>query len=303
MFVPRGVCSAFYTPLNEDYTINEKVVREMVEFQIEKGLDGIFPVSTAGEFLHLSLEQCEELMEIVVDQVDGRVPVVPGVSASCLQHGIRLAKKAKSLGCPAVVSCSPYFFTQTESEQIKYFETLAEESEIPLIIYNIPLFAPPLPLKSAMKLVEHPMIIGIKDSSGSMVDMMHLVDHIKTNKLDAVYLSGREDFFDSALLSGSNGCYTSCAGIFPEVMKGIYDSVKSGDIAKAQELQRALLPVVRTCFSLPFPIGFKLALEARGFDMGPYWSPMDDTTIEKIEEVKPLIEKQTAALVELGKNL
>ena len=79
MFVPKGVCSAFYTPLNEDYTVNEKVVREMVEFQIEKGLDGIFPVSTAGEFLHLSLDQCEELMAMVVDQVAGRVPVVPGV--------------------------------------------------------------------------------------------------------------------------------------------------------------------------------------------------------------------------------
>lgn len=147
------------------------------------------------------------------------------------------------------------------------------------------------------------MIIGIKDSSGSMVDMMHLVDHIQSNNLEAVYLSGREDFFDSALLSGSSGCYTSCAGIFPEVMKGIYDSVNVGDINKARELQRALLPVIRHCFSLPFPIGFKLALEARGFDMGPYWSPMDDATLAKIEAMKPIIEKETAVLVELGENL
>lgn len=303
MFIPKGVCSAFYTPINDDFTINEKVVREMVEFQIEQGLDGIFPVSTAGEFLHLSLEQCEELMEMVVDQVAGRVPVVPGVSASCLQHGIRLAKKAKSLGCPAVVSCSPYFFKQSEAEQISYFETLAEKSDVPLIIYNIPLFAPPLPLDSAMKLVEHPMIIGIKDSSGSMVDLMHLVDHIERNNLDAVYLSGREDFFDSALLAGSKGCYTSCAGIFPEIMTGIYDAVQSGDLSKARELQKALLPVVKKCFSLPFPIGFKIALEARGFEMGPYWSPMDSITLDKIEEMKPIIEKETLALVELGKNL
>lgn len=303
MFRPEGVCSAMYTPINPDYTINERVVRDMVEFQIDGGLDGIFPVSTAGEFVHFSLEQCVELMTIVVDQVKGRIPVVPGVTASCSHHAIYLAKQAKALGCAAVVSCTPYFFTQTEDETVKYFESIAEEADIPVIIYNIPLFAKPLTVEVINRLIEHPMVVGIKDSSGSMVDMMHITEHIRRNNLNSVYMSGREDFFDSALQHGANGCYTSCAGIFPEIMTAIYKSVKKNDLKKAKLLQWSILPLLKLCFSLPFPIGFKIALEARGFSMGPYWSPMNSTTLEKISNIKPLIEQETKKLVELGESL
>ncbi|MCE0827144.1 dihydrodipicolinate synthase family protein [Buttiauxella sp. A2-C2_NF] len=303
MFKPHGVCSAMYTPMNADYTINEAVVRKMVDFQIEKGLDGIFPVSTAGEFIHLSLDQCEQLMTIVVNQVNGRVPVVPGVTASCAHHAIRLAKKARSLGCQAVVSCTPFFFTQTEDETIKYFLDIAETADIPIIIYNIPMFTKPLSLAVTTKLIEHPMVLGIKDSSGSMVDMMHIIDHIRTNNLGSVYMSGREDFFDSALIHGASGCYTSCAGIFPEIMTAIYDSVKNNEFHKAQQIQCSLLPLLRMCFSLPFPIGFKIALETRGFEMGPYWSSLDEVTINKISSIKSLIELETKKLVAFGETL
>ncbi|MFB2830723.1 dihydrodipicolinate synthase family protein [Aeromonas jandaei] len=303
MFKPNGVCSAMYTPINADYTINESVVRKMVEFQIEQGLHGIFPVSTAGEFVHLSLEQCEQLMSIVVDQVNGRIPVVPGVTASCVHHAVRLAKKAKSLGCEAVVSCTPFFYTQTENETVKYFLEIVEKADIPIIIYNIPMFTKPLSLTAITKLIEHPMVLGIKDSSGSMVDMMHIIVHIRQNNLNAVYMSGREDFFDSALSHGASGCYTSCAGIFPEIMTAIYTAVKNNEYQKAQRLQCAILPLLRLCFSLPFPIGFKIALETRGFEMGPYWSPLDEITLNKIEDIKPLIEIETKKLVELGKTI
>lgn len=303
MFKPEGVCSAMYTPINPDYSINEHVVRDMVEFQINNGLDGIFTVSTAGEFVHFSLDQRVQLMTIVVDQAKGRVPVIPGVTASCSHHAIYLAKQAKALGCPAVVSCVPYFFSLTDDEIIKYFESIAEEADIPVIIYNIPLFSKPLSMPVVCRLINHPMIVGIKDSSGNMVDMMHIIDHISTNNLNAVYMSGREDFFDSALLQGANGCYTSCAGIFPEIMTAIYKAIKEGEFEKAKILQRSMLPLLRLCFSLPFPIGFKIALEARGFAMGPYWSPMDDGTLAKIHNIKPLIEHETKKLVDLGKGL
>ena len=140
MFYPEGVYVAMLTPFDGDGAINEEEVRRMVDFAIDRGVDGLFPVSTVGEFIHMTLEEKVRLTETVVDQSRGRVKVTPGVGTTHPDHSIELARKAKKLGCDGVVVAPPYFYPLSQEMIEKYFETIADAVDIPIIIYNIPLF-------------------------------------------------------------------------------------------------------------------------------------------------------------------
>ncbi|QJT07563.1 dihydrodipicolinate synthase family protein [Oceanidesulfovibrio marinus] len=295
MFRPEGVYPALLTPFSADLRVNEAELRKLVEFCIGKGVHGIFPVSSVGEGLHMDHDEKCRCMDIVVDQVAGRIPVTPGVVGSYPQECIRLAKHAASLGCAAVVVTPPYYFKPSPSMVQRFFETIGEESGIPLILYNIPLFTQPLDYATAASLSTKDYVVGMKDSSGSMVDFLHFTDAIQRAGGEVQMLTGREENLIPSLLMGAKGCITASSGIFPEIMVGAYDAWMDGNVEEAKALQREILILVRTMFAAPFPVGFKLALELRGFEMGPPLLPLGTTDEEKLEsvkqELKPLMEK------------
>ncbi len=273
MFRPQGVYPAQLTPFDDDHRVNEPVFRRLLEFGIERGLAGIFPVSSVGEGIHMDFAEKCRCMEITVDQVNGRIPVTPGIVASTPDECVRLAKHAGSIGCEAVVVTPPYFYKPDGAMVERFFETIIEKSDIPIILYNIPLFTSPLGYDTVKRLSRYENVVGMKDSSGSMVDFMHFMDKIAIAGADISMLTGREENLLSSLLMGAEGCMTATAGIFPEIMVGIYDAWKAGNLEQALALQKSILVVIRTMFAAPFPIGFKLALELRGFNMGPALIP------------------------------
>ena len=274
MFRPQGIYPALLTPFDEEFRVNETELRRLLDFNIERGLNGIFPVSSVGEGVHMSFEEKCRCMDIVVDQVNGRVPVTPGVVASMPSESVRLAKYAASIGCEAVVVTPPYFYTPGGAMVEHFFETIIEKTDIPIILYNIPLFTSPLDYDMVKRLCRYEMVVGMKDSSGSMVDFMHFMDKIAIAGEDIAMLTGREETLLAALLMGAEGCMTATAGVFPEIMVGIYKAWQQGDLEKALALQRSILVVIRTMFAAPFPVGFKLALELRGIKMGPALLPL-----------------------------
>lgn len=269
MFRPQGIYPAQLTPFDENHRVNEQEFQRLLEFGIERKLDGIFPVSSVGEGIHMDFDEKCRCMKIVVDQVNGRIPVTPGVVASTPAESVRLAGYAESIGCEAVVVTPPYFYKPDGAMVERFFETIIEQSDIPIILYNIPLFTSPLDYDMVKRLSRYDSVVGMKDSSGSMVDFMHFMDKIAIAGADIAMLTGREENLLSSLLMGAEGCMTATAGIFPEIMVGIYESFKEGDLERALELQRKILVIIRTMFAAPFPIGFKIALELRGFKMGP----------------------------------
>ena len=291
MFSPQGIYVAMLTPFNQEGGLNEAEVRRMVDFNIERGVDGLFPVSSVGEFIHLSFEEKVRLMEVVVDQTAGRVPVTPGVGSSEPAHSIRLAKAAKDLGCRAAVVAPPYYYSLDQEMVEKYFETIADGVDLPLILYNIPLFTQPISYDVVKRLARRPNIVAMKDSSGSMVDFMHFMDKIRVSgdKLDM--LTGREETLLACLLMGGRGCMTATSGILPEIMVGIHKAWQEGNLEEARKLQVSILNPVRAMFALPFPVGFKLALETRGFEMGPPKQPLSDAHRFNYLTVKSRIQK------------
>jgi 4-hydroxy-tetrahydrodipicolinate synthase len=291
MFKPEGVYVAMLTPFSDDGSVNEPVLRRIVDFQIEGGVNGLFPISSVGEFIHLTRDEKVRMMEIVADQNRGRVRITPGVGSSHPAESVYLAEKAKALGCDGIVIAPPYFFPLSQEMVEKYFETIIDAVDIPVILYNIPLFTQPLSYDVVKRLSRRRNVVGMKDSSGSMVDFIHFMDTIRLIEGEMNFLTGREETLFPCLMVGGKGCMTATSGILPEIMVGIYDAWKEGDYDRARELQFSILPAVRAMFSLPFPLGFKAALGARGFEMGPPKQPLSDAERVKYDTVKAGIEK------------
>ena len=130
MFRPEGIYPALLTPFDENQKVNEPELRKLLDFGIDRGLDGIFPISSVGEGIHMDFDEKCRCMDIVVDQVDGRVPVTPGVVASAPAECVRLAKHAESIGCEAIVVTPPYFYKPGGAMVERFFETIIEESRV-----------------------------------------------------------------------------------------------------------------------------------------------------------------------------
>ena len=298
MYKPSGVYAAMLTPFKADGDINETVLRRMVDFMIAKGLHGLFPVSSVGEFAHMTFEQCCRFMEIVVDQNKGRVAITPGVSSTCVENSIKLVKKAEELGCDGVVICPPYYYSVGQETMEKHFELIADSTYLPIILYNIPLFATPISNDVVKRLAKRDNIVGMKDSSGSMVELMHYIDKVRRTGSDMNFLVGREEILAPALTVGAGGCITASSGIIPEIMVGIWDAYQAGDYVKANRIQVAMLPFIRAMFASPFPVGFKAAMEIRGFEMGPLKQPLSVAEECNLSEIKARIKNLLQGLLE-----
>jgi dihydrodipicolinate synthase/N-acetylneuraminate lyase len=291
MFKPEGVYVAMLTPFGKDGEINEKELRHIVDFLIEAGVHGLFPNSSVGESIHMSREEKIRMMEIVFDQSRGRVPVTPGIGSTNPKESIILGRQAKAIGCEAVVVMPPYFFPSSQGMIEKYYETIDDALEMPLILYNIPLFSQPLSYDLVERLARRKNIVGMKDSSGSMVDFSHFLDKIRLIGEEMNFLTGREETLLACLAMGGRGCMTATSGVLPEIMLGIYNAWKTGNYEEAKSLQLSILLIIRAMSALPFPLGFKLALETRGFHMGPPKQPLSDAEQFKFQTARAHIDK------------
>ena len=303
MFKPEGIYVAMLTPFTEDGSINEAELRRIIDFLCESGVHGLFPVSTVGEYIHMTQEEKIRLMKIVVDQNRGRIKVTPGIGSTYPADSIFLAGKAKEIGCDGVVVAPPYFYPLSQEMIEKYYETISDSIDLPIILYNIPLFSPPLSYDVVKRLSRRKNIVGMKDSSGSMVDFLHFMDKIRRIGEDTHFLTGREETLLPCLMMGGKGCMTATSGILPEIMMGIYEEWKKGNYDQAKALQYSVLLVIRTMFELPFPLGFKIALETRGFKMGPPKQPLSDAENQKVKTVKTRIEKIMRSFLEKFDNM
>ena len=298
MFKPEGVYVAMITPFKEDGSLNDGEMRKIVDFQIEKGVDGLFPVSTCGEYIHMTREEKVQLMEVVYDQARGRVPVTPGIGGSHSAESIYLAEKAKEIGCNAVVIPAPHVIPLSQDMIETYYETIIDAVDIPVILYNIPMFTQPLSYDVVKRLSRRKNVVGMKDSSGSMVDFLHFMDKIRLVGEDMNMLTGREEMFFPCLTMGAKGCMTAVSGILPEIMVDIFEAWKAGDYEAAREHQFSFLFAIRGMVALPFPMGFKAAMETRGFKMGPPKQPFSDAEQFKFKTMKSRIDKVMAPIVE-----
>ncbi|KJS21542.1 MAG: hypothetical protein VR72_09940 [Clostridiaceae bacterium BRH_c20a] len=292
IYKPEGVFPAMMTPFDAHGNINEPVLRKLVNWLIEEGVNGLFPLGSVGEFIHLSFEQKVQIMKTVVNEARGRVPVLPSATESNAKKSIMLAKKAKELGCKGVVIAPTYYYPVSQEMMEEHFEQVAQAvSDLPIILYNIPLFGTPISYDVVKRLSRIENVVAMKDSSGSMVDLLHFMDKVRLIGENINILVGREEMLYSGLMVGAKGTMSATVGIVPEAMINIYKCWQQGDFRKANEIQFSILLLVRAMFALPFPLGFKIALELRGFVMGEPQQPLSDAEQYNYLKVKSRIEK------------
>jgi len=269
MHVPEGVIAAMLTPFDDKGRIAEEEVVKLVNFLIEKGVDGIFPVSSCGEYVHLDMDERKYLIDIVVDAAKGRVDITPGTGATCHQKSIELANYAREKGCSAIVLHGPFFFKNINEIVEGHLKKVALSVDIPVFLYNIPFFANEVTPEITANLCSLPNIVGIKDSSGNMVNVMNLIDMTRRVKPEFKVLVGAEEILFPALAAGGNGCMVATACMMPEFIVGIYKNFRAGKPDIALKLQLAILELIRVMKSVNFPQGFKEAVNIRGIKMGP----------------------------------
>ncbi|MCH5336087.1 MAG: dihydrodipicolinate synthase family protein [Campylobacter sp.] len=291
MGILQGTLPALLTPYNNDRSINEEEFVRYCEFGISKGLNGLFCNGSAGDSQALSVEEQVKLMKLTKEVAKNRVPVITGIASTIYENTFILAQKAYELGLDALLLAMPYYYKLSEDALFEYVKDLTSKVKLPLYVYNIPLFAPPLSLGFIERVSKLDNVVGIKDSSGDALLLNHILDIVST---DFDVFVGREEFYAGALFAGAKGCMTTISGIFPELMSEIYKSMRTKNYERALLIQKSLLKAIRFGMSMAFPMGFALLLKARGFEFAnTSVHPLSKTTKEELnirfDEAKKLI--------------
>lgn len=293
MFEPKGIIVAMLTPMFSDETINEKELRNQVNRFIDSGIHGLFCLGTNGEFYGLSYDEKIKVMEIVIDESNGRLPVYAGTGCITTQETILLTKKAKDMGADAVSVVCPYYAASNQDMLYSHFKDIASAVDIPMILYNIPpRTGVNLGVETVKKLSEIDNIVGIKDSSGNFDNILK---YIEATPDDFAVLSGNDSLILWNLLAGGKGGIAGCANIVPKELVAIYERFIVGDIEGAKKAQSSIRPI-REVFKMGNPNSIiKRATELMGYDVGPCRAPfsIDDPKLDAaLKEVMSKFERQ-----------
>ncbi|MBN1590849.1 MAG: dihydrodipicolinate synthase family protein [Pirellulales bacterium] len=273
----EGIFTPHMVPLDGQGNICETELRRYVEWLITKGVHGLYPNGSTGEFIRFSPDERRRIVRIVCDQAAGRVPVLAGAAESTTRETIDACQTYAEYGARAVAIVSPFYYRLGAESVYAYFREIALNSPIDVTLYNIPMFASPIDVPTIQRLAELERIVGIKDSSGDLPFMMRMIRSVRSARPDFVFLTGWDVVLVPMLLLGCNGGTNAISGVTPELTRRLYDLVRAGNIAEAVTLQYRLLELFDTMlYSADFPEGFRAGVELRGFAMGQSRQPMSE---------------------------
>ena len=282
----KGIVVPIVTPMNEDETINTDELRRQVDRQIEAGIHGIFPFGTNGEGYILNFDEKKLVLQTVIDQVAGRVPVYAGTGCISTKETIEQCKMAMDCGADVLSVITPSFAKASQHELIVHYETVAAAvPEAPIVLYNIPArTGNALAPETVAELAKIDNIVGAKDSSGDWTNLSAYIE--LTKDMDFAVLSGNDSLILKALQAGAKGAIAGCANVYPKNMVGIYENFKKGDLEAAQKCQDAVAPL-RACFKYGNPnTVVKTAVNLLGYPVGKCRATFNYLPEEGIEALK-----------------
>ncbi len=271
----HGILTPHIVPLDATGGINEPELRRYVDWLIEKGVHGLYPNGSTGEFTRFSVEERRRIIRIVCEQAADRVPVLAGAAEANVRETIAACEAYHDCGARAVAIVSPIYYKLSPDSVFAYFREIALHSPIDVTLYNIPMFASPIDLPTIRRLAEFDRIVGIKDSSGDLAGMMRMIEAVRPLRPDFVFMTGWDAVLVPMLLAGCQGGTHATSGVVPELTRAVYDLTMAGNIKEAYRLQYRLLNLFDTVFGAgDFPEGFRLAASLRGFDFGAGRQPL-----------------------------
>ena len=272
----QGIFTPNLVPLDSRGEIAEGELRRYIDWLIDKGVHGLYPNGSTGEFTRFTAEERRRIAEIVADQTRGRVPILAGAAEANVKETIRACEHYHSLGVRAVAIVAPFYYKLSPAAVYAYFREIGRNSPIDVTLYNIPMFASPIDVPTVRRLSEEcERIVAIKDSSGDIPHMIRMIQAVRPNRPEFAFLTGWDAALMPMLLVGCDGGTNASSGVVPELTRKLYDQTVSGNLDEARRIQYDLVTLFDTMiYSAEFPDGFRAAVELRGFKMGSGRQPL-----------------------------
>jgi dihydrodipicolinate synthase/N-acetylneuraminate lyase len=285
-----GIFTPHLVPLDGKGGIHEAELRRYVDWLIDRGVHGLYPNGSTGEFIRFTPEERREIVRIVCAQAAGRVPVLAGAAEANVRETVAACEAYRGFGARAVAIVSPFYYRLSPESVYAYFREIALNSPLDVTLYNIPMFASPIDVPTIRRLAELERVVGIKDSSGDLAFMMRMIAAIRPDRPGFSFLTGWEAVLVPMLLVGADGGTHATSGVVPELTRKMFERTKAGQIDEAMRLQYRLLELFDAMlYSADFPEGFRAAVELRGFDLGRSRQPLSPGQVVNREELQRLL--------------
>lgn len=283
----KGALTALITPFNAEGDIDEEGLRENVKFQLELGIHGLVPVGTTGECATLSYEEHERVIDIVVDEANDRVPVIAGTGSNSTKEAIMLTKYAKDAGADGALLVAPYYNKPSQQGLYEHYKKIAEDVDIPQIIYNIPSRTGiNVEAETIVKLAKIENIVGVKEASGNLNQVMQI---IKQTDEDFLLISGDDSLTFPILALGGVGVISVAANLVPDKIAKMVNAFFEGDIKASRDIHYELMPLFKALFMETNPSPAKAAMELLGRPAGKPRLPLVEVRPETREKLRKVL--------------
>ena len=297
----KGIIPPVITPMDpENESVNIPELRNQMERQIQAGAHGIFPFGTNGEAYILDMKEKEEILEAVVDQVKGRIPVYAGTGCVSTRDTIYLSRKAEQMGADVLSIITPSFALASQKELYDHYAQVAKHVSIPIVLYNIPPRTGNklLPETVAKLAKDVDVIMGAKDSSGDLENLRAYIRETRDLDKNFAVLAGNDGNILTCLKEGGAGGVAGRANIWPRTIASIYDHFMAGELEEAQAAQDAVAILQRVFkYGNPNTI-IKKAVGLLGYPVGDCRKPFNYLCDEGMEELKKVLQENAEKGVE-----
>ena len=288
----RGIWSPMPTPFDRAGSVDSGRLKELTDYLIQGGIDGLFPLGTTGEFALLDRAERKLVIQTVVESAKSRVPVLAGVSDPSPRNVISYVNDAEGAGADGVVATPPYYYRLDGEGMYAHFKMIGDAITLPLVLYNIPEWTHNfVPLSVVSRLAEEGTIIGMKYTEYNWLNLANFIGSV--GRKISVF-TGSDAMTYACLEAGGSGAVISISNIAPRTSAKLFDLIEEGKHREALEIQKALMPVVEAAGTGYFPAGLKEAMNAAGFPVGEVRKPLTPLTEEERRKVRDLV--KTAGL-------
>ncbi len=284
----RGLFTAIVTPFNEDESVDEQTLKNLIDFNIANGVTGIVPCGTTGESPTLSHDEHDRVIELTVEHVNGRVPVIGGTGSNSTREAIRLSQHAEAAGVDAVLLVNPYYNKPTQEGLYRHFRAVAESVNIPAIVYNIKgRTGVNVETDTLTRLINDcPNIAGVKEASGDIKQIKEVIAR-RTNGFSV--LSGDDNITLELIKAGGDGVISVASNFIPDKMCALVKLALAGNFAEAEKLDKELAPLFAAEFVETNPIPIKYMLALKGMCQEVYRLPMCELRPQSKEKVQSVL--------------
>ncbi len=284
-----GLSVALVTPMHGDGSVNEKMLKSLIDFHVEADTDVIVPVGTTGESPTLTHDEHERVIAICCEHAAGRIKVMAGTGSNSTAEAIRLTASAKRAGATGALMVTPYYNKPTQEGFFQHYRAVAEHVDLPIVLYNIPgRTAKNMEPETICRVADTCLsVVAIKESTGSMDQASQIL-----SASELTLLSGDDSLTLPLMALGASGVVSVAGNIVPKDVKAMVTAFRSGDLTKAQKLHHKLFPLCRDMLGLSTnPIPVKTAMKLIGMDCGDVRLPLTALTDSELASLKTTLQR------------